>query len=232
MDINKVYDFLKYLADKDQSGNITPKEFNLSIDRAFSEWTMKRYNNLKDNTQNKTGWQKNQKVTDDLKFLLVRNDVSTIGSDGKLALPTDYLHLSSLVYNYKFEENGETVVVPSQVDIVNDNEISSFLGSSIYAKRIKAKKYVIAAFYKDHIQIYPKNIGVVDFTYLRQPVSPYWAFTVVNGRPVYDAANSVDLEAPDEVVNEIIMMCASYLGINLREPQLIQYAEQMKQQGV
>ena len=46
MDINKVYDFLKYLADKDQSGNITPKEFNLSIDRAFSEWTMKSYNNL------------------------------------------------------------------------------------------------------------------------------------------------------------------------------------------
>ena len=44
--------------------------------------------------------------------------------------------------------------------------------------------------------------------------------------------SSVDLEAPDEVVNEIVMMCASYLGINLREPQLIQYAEQMKQQGV
>ncbi len=215
MDINKVYDFLKYLADKDQSGNITPKEFNLSIDRAFSEWTMKRYNNLKDNTQNKTGWQKNQKVKDDLKFLFVRKHVSTMCGDGGGVCG-----------------HGETVVVPRQVDISIDNEISSFLGSSIYAKRIKAKKYVIAAFYKDHIQIYPKNIGVVDFTYLRQPVSPYWAFTLENGRPVYDAANSVDLEAPDEVVNEIIMMCASYLGINLREPQLIQYAEQMKQQGV
>lgn len=232
MDINKVYDFLKYLADKDQSGNITPKEFNLSIDRAFSEWTMKSYNNLKDVNQVKTGWQKNQKVTDDLKFLLVRKEFSSIGTDGKLTLPSDYLHLSSLVYNYKIEEDGSTVVTPSKVDIVDDNEIASFLGSSIYAKRIKSKKYVIAAFYKDHIQIYPKNIGVVDFTYLRQPVSPYWAFTLEKGRPVYDSVNSVDLEAPDEVVNEIVMMCASYLGINLREPQLIQYAEQMKQQGV
>jgi len=232
MDIDKVYDFLKYLADKDQSGNITPKEFNLSIDRAFSEWTMKSYNNLKDNNQTKTGWQKNQKVTDDLKFLLVRKEFSSIGDDGKLTLPSDYLHLSSLVYNYKIEEDGGTSVSPGKVDIVNDNEISSFLGSSIYSKRIKSKKYVIAAFYKDHIQIYPKNIGVVDFTYLRKPITPYWAFTVVNGRPVYNSADSIDLEAPDEVVNEIVMMCASYLGINLREPQLIQYAEQMKQQGV
>lgn len=232
MDINKVYDFLKYLADKDQSGNITPKEFNSSLERAFSEWVMKRYNNINDDSQNKQGWQKNQKITDDLKFLLVRNEVSSIGSDGKLAFPEDYLHISSLVYNFKYQENGDTVVVPNDVDIVDDNEIASFLGSSIYAKRIKAKKYVIAAFYSDHLQIYPKNIGVVDFTYLRKPITPFWAFTLVNGRPVYDSVNSVDLEAPDEVVNEIVMMCASYLGINLREPQLVQYAETMKQQGV
>lgn len=232
MDINKVYGFLKYLADKDQSGNITPKEFNSSLERALSEWTMKRYNNINDKSQDKQGWQKNQKITDDLKFLLVRNEVSSIGSDGKLDFPEDYLHLSSLVYNFKYQENGATVVVPNSIDIVDDNEIASFLGSTIYGKLIKAKKYVIAAFYSDHLQIYPKDIGVVDFTYLRKPITPYWAFILVNGRPEYDESNSVDLEAPDEVVNEIVMMCASYLGINLREPQLIQYAETMKQQGV
>lgn len=232
MDINKVYTFLQFLADKDQSGNITPKEFNLSMPRAYTECIMKRYNNTNDKSQNKQGWQKNQKITDDLRFLLVRNNVSTIGADGKLFLPKNYLHLSSLVYNYKFEEDGNTVVIPNDIDIVDDNEIAEFRGSSIYSKRIKAKKYVIAAFYSDHIQIYPENIGVVDFTYLRKPIEPFWAFTLENGRPVYDPVNSIDLEAPEELANEIVMMCASYLGINLREPQLIQYAETMKQQGV
>jgi hypothetical protein len=232
MDINKVYTFLQYLADKDQSGNITPKEFNLSLPRAFTECIMKRYNNVNSVQPDRQGWQKNQKITDDLKFLLVRNDVTHIGIDGRLSLPEDYLHLSSIVYNYKYEEDGETVVLPNKVDVVNDNEISAFLGSTIYSKRIKAKKYVIGAFYSDHIQLYPKNLGVVDFTYLRKPKEPKWAFNIVNGRPVYDELNSVDLEAPEELANEIIVMCASYLGINLREPQLIEYAEMLKEQGV
>ena len=232
MDIDKVYSFVKFLADKDQQGNFTPKEFNESIDRALNEWVMKRYNNLKLVQPDKNGWQQNQKVTDDLRFLLVRNAVSNVTPTGRLDLPSDYLHLSSVVYNYKYSENGSTVVDPKSVNIVKDNEIASFRGSNIYGKRIKAKKYVIAAFYKDHLQFYPENINVVDLTYLRKPVAPLWAFTLQNGRPVYDSVNSVDLEAPDEAVNEICMMCASYLSINLRDVEFTQYVEMQKQQGV
>jgi hypothetical protein len=146
MDINKVYTFLQYLADKDQSGNITPKEFNLSLPRAFTECIMKRYNNVNSTQPGKQGWQKNQKITDDLKFLLVRNDVTHIGVDGKLNLPKDYLHLSSIVYNYKFEEGGETVVVPNKVDIVDDNEISAFLGSTIYSLFKKAYRPLLGVY--------------------------------------------------------------------------------------
>lgn len=233
MDINTVYNFVKYLADKDQQGNFTPKEFNESIDRALNEWVMKRYNNLKEVQPDKQGWQENQKVTDDLRFLLVRNEYSNVNSQGELLLPEDYLHLSSVVYNYKYSENGKTVVIPKSVDIVDDNEIASFLGSRIYRKRINAKKYVIAAFYSDKLQFYPKDINVVDLTYLRKPIKPFWAFTLNGqGRPVYDPTNSVDLEVPDNCVNEICMMCASYLSINLRDAQLSQYVEMQKQQGV
>lgn len=230
--IDKVYEFVKFLADKDQQGNFTPKNFNDNCPRALDEIIMKRYNNPKDQQPNKTGWQKDQKITDDLRFLIVRNEVSVVSPDGKLYLPEDYLHLSSLVYNYKYSENGETIVEPNEVDIVDDNEIASFTGSSIYGKRIKAKKYVIAAFYSDHLQFYPKNIQVVDFTYLRKPKAPFWAFTLQNGRPVYDATNSIDLEIPDELVNEFCMALASYLSINLRDAEFTQYVEMQKQQGV
>ena len=226
MDINKVYNFLKYLADKDQSGNITPKEFNLSLPRALNEWIMKRYNNIKAVQPDKQGWQKNQKITDDLRFLLVRNESSNVPSSGRLPLPDDYLHLSSLVYNYKYSEDGGTVSIP------RDIEIAEFLSSHIYRKSITAKKYVICAFYNDYLQLYPKNIGTVDLTYLRKPVEPFWAFNLVSGRPVYDPVNSIDLEVPDETANEIIVMCASYLGMNLREPELVNYSEMLKSQGV
>jgi hypothetical protein len=232
MNINDVYSFVKFLADKDQQGNFTPKNFNDNCPRALNELISKKYNNPMDKTPNKTGWQKDQKITDDLRFLLVRNEVSNVSPDGKLPLPADYLHLSSLVYNYKYSENGQTIVEPNEVDIVDDNEIAGFTGSSIYGKRIKAKKYVIAAFYSDHLQFYPKNINVVDLTYLRKPKNPFWAFTLTNGRPVYDPVNSVDLELPDELVNEFCMILASYLSINLRDAEFTQYIEMKKQQGV
>jgi len=232
MDINTVYNFIKFLADKDQQGNFTPKQFNETIYRALNEWVMKRYNNLNLPQPNQIGWQKNQKITDDLRFLLVRNKVSNVSPDGTLDLPDDYLHLSSIVYNYKYSDNGTTVVEPKDVDIVDDNEIASFRGSAIYGKRIKAKKYVIAAFYSSYLQFYPENINVVDLTYLRKPIAPLWAYTLENGRPVYDPVNSVALEAPDECVNEICMMCASYLSINLRDQEFTQYVEMQKQQGV
>jgi hypothetical protein len=232
MNINEVYEFLQYISDKNQSGNLTPKEFNVSMPRALNEWVMTQYNNVNNVAPNKKGWQRNQGVTDKLKFLIVRKPYFNVDNTGVLVLPDDYLHLSSIVYKYKINKDGNTFVRPINVDITRDNEVASFLGSYIYQKKIEAKKYVLAVMYDDSIQFYPENIGVVDFTYLRKPVNPVWAYTLQNGRPVYDPINSVNLEAPEEAVNEIVMMCASYLGMNLRENDLIQYSEMKQQKGV
>ena len=233
-DIGLVYDYLqKDLLNKDQRGFLTPDSFNRVMPRALSEWVMKRYNNLNLVQPNKAGWQRNLKVTDDLRFLLVNNKAVNIGADGVLTLPSDYLHLSSIYYKYKWVENGQTKVRTKYVDIVNDNEREAFLGSEIYMPLIEAKKYVIATFYSGYLEVYPANVGQVELTYLRKPVDPVWAFTVsASGRPVYDPANSVDLEAPDDAINEIVMMALSMAGINLREDQVINYAEMNKQQGI
>ena len=232
MDIDKVYKFLQYISNKSQSGYLTPSDFNLSIGRALSEWVMKAYGNPLSKNPNKRGYEKDQKSKDDLRFLLVTNKLSYVGTDGALPLPDDYLHLSSIKYNYKYLDDGVTQVKVIKVNIADDNEIASFLESDILSKRIKAKLFIVAALFKDFIQFYPSDVQQVDLTYLRKPVNPLWAFTVVNGKPKYDQLNSIDLEAPDEVANEIIMMAASYLGMNLREPELIQYSEMLKDQGV
>ena len=118
------------------------------------------------------------------------------------------------------------------VDIVRNSEVPKFLGSHIYKKALKKKDYIMASVYNKQIRVYPKDVQRVNLTYLRKPIAPYWAFTVQNNRPVYDPINSVDTEAPDDVMNEIMMMALSYLGINLREPELIQYSEMAKAQGV
>jgi len=233
MNINEVYEFLQYVSDKDQSGNLTPKEFNISMPRALNEWVLKQYNNVNNPSPTGKGWQNNQSVTDNLRFLLKKEPLAQVNSEGVLDLPDDYLHISSIIYNVKTSENGNTVVQPKSVDIAKDNEVASFTGSYIYKKRIDSKRYAIASFVGDTLVFKPKNIGVVELNYLRKPIDPFWSYTLdQSGRPVYDPINSVDLEVPDRSVNEVVMMAASYLGINLRDKSLIDYAEMQKQKGV
>lgn len=235
MNIDEVYKFMSFISNKSQSGNLTPKDFNSILPRAFSEWVMKRYHNVKaqlPNGEALISWQQNQKISDDLKFLLTKLGSVVVSPDGTVDLPADYLHLSSLRYRYTYLDNGTLKVLEDDVDVVRDSEIGGMLGSYIFKKHIDAKKKVIAAIYSTYIQFYPNDIQTAIVTYLRKPIDPVWAFTVVNGRPVYDPANSVDLEAPDEAANEIMMMALSYLGINLREQELIQYSEMLKNQGV
>lgn len=235
MNIDKVYNFLNFVSAKGASrfsGNLSPKEFNLSIARSFSEWVMKSYNNVDADRPTKEGYERNQKITDNLSFLKVPEYVVQVGVDGRFPKPDNYLHLNYISYNKAVLIDGVTDVTVKGVDIVRDNELSKFLGSHIYKKALRKKDYVMATVGADNITVYPNDVQRVNFSYLRKQIDPVWAFTLQNGRPVYDPVNSVDLEAPDEVANEIIMMAASYLGINIREPELVNYSEMMKEQGV
>lgn len=233
MDINEVYKFLQFLSNKDQRGRLTPSDFNLAISRAQNEWVMKTYKNLNQTRPTEKGWQRNQKVTDDLRFLLVEDQVALVDSNGVLSLPSDYLHLSTIRFKRSYLEDGQMKTDIKSADIVNDGEIGSYLSSNIFKKKIDSKKFAIAAIYSDHIKIYPNDIQRVDLTYLRVPTTPKWAFTLSQtNKPVYDPVNSVDLDVPEDVFNEIIAMACSYLSINLREPALTQYSEMLKQEGV
>jgi hypothetical protein len=230
MNINEVYKFAQLCVNKNQSGFLTPNDFNLNLPRAYSEWITKTYENSKPNDT--TGYEDNQKTTDDLSFLKVPEKVVSLDSTGSFSKPDDYLHMNYMSFNKAYLEDGVTQVDVKGIDIVRDNELPKFLGSHIYKKSLSRRNYIMATIGADNIRIYPNDIQRVNFSYLRKPVDPFWAFILERGRPVYDPVNSIDLEAPDEAVNEIVMMTLSYAGINLREPELVNYSEMMKEQGV
>ena len=229
IDIDKLYTYIgKTIANKAQTGNLTPSDFNSLLPRAYQQWVYKTYDDMTDGR----GWQSHQGITDDLRFLLVRNKVMQVALDGSLAVPSDYLHLSSINYTYSKLVKGKTVSRLKPVDIVRDNERSAFTDSDIYAPLLDAKKYVIAAFFDTYLQFYPSDVARVEFTYLRKPIDPVWSFTVVNGRPVYDPLTSINLEAPEESADEIAMIALSLFGINIRDQELISYSEAQKAQNL
>lgn len=234
INVNKVYEFLQFIANKSQSGFLTPKDFNKSISRALYEVINKRYHNVKmqkPDGSSVIGFEQNQKITDDLRYLIVRREAYPV-KNGLVNLPSDYLHLSTLSYvRNDLDKEGELQSDLINFRILRDSELATQLSSVIFNKKIKSGKMGVARFVGDAIEIFPKEIFTVKLVYLRKPITPFWGFDVVNGKPVYSTDKSVDIELPDDCMNELVFNCASYLGMNLREAELIQYSETLKQQG-
>ena len=242
MDINSFQKFIFFIARKATNGNNpTPEQFNLAVQRGFMQWVFKLYGNHNEyqigNPIPRIAWQSSQAITDRLRFLLEKREF-LIPNTGKLMIPDGttvkdvntaicpkYLHASSFRTTYITQTGG--VLNSMEVPIVemNDNEIGNVLSSTI---NTPTNRYPKLAFYNDYVQLYPKTIGRITFSYLRVPAAPKWAYTTVNNRPVFDATNSVDIESPDETHNEIAAMTLSYLGISIKDAEIVQYAQQMK----
>ena len=232
IDVNELYEFVKFVANKEQSGYIKPDEFNLVADRAQMQFFMERYNNPAEYQPGRpiprVAFQQSQKVSDDLRIFVTSEDVSS--GDDISALNDDYVHLVSL-----------RTTTDRHVKLLDDAELGHVLNSALTPP---SSTYPVAYIVDDQINIVP-NTTTCTITYLRRPAKPEWVYfqdadgnptdaTGINPLtyPVYDEASSTNLEFPDETFNEIAIRILSFVGINLRENQLSQFAELKKQQGI
>ena len=254
ININDVYKFVQFISNKEQSGFVKPSEFNIAVDRAQMQFFMERYNNPAEYQPGRpiprVAYNQTQKVSDDLRQFITRVTLP-IDNTGLMSYPTDYLHFSSASSSYvdvEFDRgttsedcpdcNKDTStgtvssdVISKTVSIrpVDDSELSNLLSSSIVQPSLG---FPVLTFYQEGIQYHPISINTVDFVYLRKPIKPEWAYTLVDNRPVYDSVNSIDLEWPVQVLNEIAIRVLSFIGINLRENDLAQYSEGKRQTGI
>ena len=235
INIDELYNFVQFIANKEQSGYVKPSQFNLAVDRAQMQLFMERYNNPAEYQPGRpiprVSYQQTQKISDDL-LPFIRIRTYTLNAQGRLRWTrvNDYMHISSIRGHYEYEDDcGNTTTLRKRVKVVDDAEVSDYLNSPITMPTVD---YPIAAIYNDFLQIYPVTVEFIDLTYLTRPPVGEWAWTVANNQPVYDATASTDLVWSDELFNEIAIRILSFVGINLREMSISQYSETKKQQGI
>ena len=242
ININDFKEFVYFVMNKEGKGSVSPNEFNIATYSALRTYTMQKYGNDAEYQPlmpiPKRSWQITYKITHDLKHLLEKRLFSVV--DGNMKLPDgksydldgdlapEYLHISSINYNYVVKNEPLTIMkVP--VQILTDAEFSTIESSMV---RIATQRFPKASFGSNYISVLPKEIQSIYLTYLRQPIEPLWSYSLVDNRPVYDPANSVDLDAPTEAFNDIAMLTLNLMGINLRDGDLTQYSNGKQQQGV
>ncbi len=80
------------------------------------------------------------------------------------------------------------------------------------------------------MRYYKSPEGLNPQTGNRISLQPKFGYTLsITNQEVFDVANSVDFELPDHYVPELVIEIAKYIGINLREAEVYQYAKSEEQ---
>lgn len=252
IDVNSLKEFIEYICNFEQSGRRMSKdEYNNNLLSAQLDIINERYGNPKEYQVGmplpRQVYEATQKLTDDLKNLKEKINIS-VDSEGKAILPGDYFHISAIRHKYiKNRDCGQSPLTKEvNVKILPESQIAARLSSSI---KVPTKEYPIADFYGKHILCYPnvslngEDLKEIIFVYLRYPITPFWSSEIIpegevkNGitgdglTETYDPTTSVQIELPFSMRNEIAAKILRYIGINLREPQLEQYALRKDTQG-
>ena len=157
--------------------------------------------------------------------------ILSIEGDNRFTLPDDLYFIiddgvtTSNIPLERYEEE------PYQSGIVIEEEERSNLN---YLKRSTAKPtklFPVYTRYQNYIKVLPLDIKRVSLEYLRKPKKPNWTFIKLpDGSEMFNPADVSfqDFELHDSEFSNIVIKMLSYFGLNLREQEVIQIAETLK----
>lgn len=221
MSVNDVYELIQFIISKNQSGYLTPSDFNRTINQAQTSYasyllgTLQKYSPGRSYAPVELG--QNQVVRQRLTPIIY---VYTLSVDpaGFSPYPHDNMQqdaMWSLPYHGRVryvQQDALYSVLDSGIDPVATNPI-----------------YLIE---DGGFRFYPNDIGSARLSYVRIPPQIYWAYTLdINGIPAYDPALSVNPVWDDIAMLDIIARALQMVGINLQAPAVNQYANMIKEGG-
>lgn len=226
-DINDVFKFFTFLANKTQSGSISGADFSLALNVA-----QQQYFRLKlglpevytvDKREAPQEVQVTQVIDDSMSLFIVQANLTKTGTG--FNRPADFAALVPAGYLYVYQDDdGNTVSSPQPIDFVSIGERGYRMNNYITAP---SPEYPIATYLNGQFVVNPPDISNIQMIYYRYPVTPVFAFTTnANDEIVYDAANSVQLEFPNLDWENITHIALKYYSQFLREEFLLTTEQQ------
>ncbi len=226
MTIDEVYKFVNFIIKKSNAGGyLSPDEFNLIINRAQIQYFNKLYGNQNDYRYDRPvpriSYAVTEKISNSLSPFLSDATALVIDVNGQVNLPVDLFQTVSIT---KTVNNVEYEITRVEHDRIANN-LSSYYDAP-------TTDFPIYTQLRTKFQFYPKNLASATLYYLKKPTEMAWGYTTVNGRPVYNAGTSVQPLWKDMDMNEIIYIALSYIGVNLKDPDVSQFAEVKNNNGL
>jgi hypothetical protein len=227
-----MFSLIEFITNKDFAGNIvTPDKFQLLIATANIDHFRDKYGLPEEYAPGSPlpleRSDITRKNTDDLKALKVRLPNRTV-TNGIISYPSDYVHLESIVYNYSKTINGVATSLPRPVEILREPEFASREGNYTKTPTTQNPCGIIRS---DGVHVRPITISACDFVYYKFPRTPIFSYIEGDGFITYNASTSVELEWPEDEKIVIMRRCLEYIGVNLREADIVNYANTKVKEG-
>jgi len=220
--IDTIYKVLLTILNKENQGYVSPEEYNLIANNVQNE--IFRYyfeeENLDKNKENRgltnsgysnLSFNQRQRITQ----FASNADITAV--NGLLTLPTDI---------YLIEDNGVSTSSGILIEEVERNSI-------ITLNRTEAKPTMLYPVYENYgktLKIYPNTITDVNIRYIRKPLEPKWTYSMVANKEMFNPSNTSfqDFELHPSEFSNIVLRMLVLFGINLREAEVTQIAEILK----
>lgn len=217
MTVEQLRVFINACVNRDQTGNaMKPDEYNSYLARAVED-KFRIETGLRE-LRTPIYFQNNQLSTDALKPFLAKPIIT--GVSGIFAIPVDYAHTISM-----------TSIVNGKTRITTTLNADQFEEKKQDPNSPPTELYPYATEIAGNIEIAPDTVDTIKFVYLKKPVDPFWNWTVVNDEEVYNPIGSIQIPFDAIYHIDIARIIMSYIGINFRDAEFLQYAESLKQKG-
>ena len=215
--IDKVYQKVLALANKEQRGYITPQEFNLFADQAQMEIFQQYFYDID---------QLERRVNDDMgKFIkskieIFKDFATTINHND--TLPSNIYFIDSIFLN---RSNGKQVPV-EKMD--RDDSYNIWAATS---KRPLLKSYESRPTYSiigNKILFRPNNIGGYFYNIIRKPITPNWTYlidpTTKNALYNPNAMDHQNFELHLSEEGNLVIKILQFAGVSIKDVNLTQYS--------
>ena len=199
MTIDEIKELVYRVSNTVMAGNVSPEDFNLFLNRAENLLYEELY----------AAYEATRLISDDLAAFKTEQIYFPVAS-GSYLYPAYYRHATSFV---TYNSSGNETVIEEVPQDKKANRVNSTV--------IPISEYPIVVHQNANgFTVEPKSTWVKMY-YLKIPTYAKWGYTIVSGRPVYDAGTSVQSSFPESLHPEIARRILQYMGIELSRQELI-----------
>lgn len=210
--VQDIHDLAEFLAGKNIATKYAPEKIDLKLYEVSLDLFTSYYDH----------YAKTQKIS---RFLMpfirkVEQDVT----GGRTPVPGDF------EFNRRLTLHDDKTRVELIEDHFWDKRVNRKLGGPSLTRPIARIEDIGGDEPELSFEVVPSTIDKLIIYYFKKVNKPKYAYTKSGTRYVYDDGASVDVEWSHLLFPELMTKTLNGLGINLREQQVIQYTEQMRQQ--